>query len=248
MVMESIKRAVTEGRQPRRGEALLIGQAASGRLIRLRIPRPYRLFDALMVRAFVKRKKVGRLGIIVRDDSQEAEAKPFVMVLLNRADVQIQGGNLDPRLVRLARAAQEGWAGNGRPMRLVLGRPWPIVYLTLVLLVELFLGLLNARQILAGDFAWIPVIPEPAASAAYAAYLVVVVVTLVALWSQTTLGYTLALCLAFLQVARPIAVVISVLQQVEPIQLAVWLAWSWLFPVCLFLGLGLLYQERRKRA
>jgi hypothetical protein len=247
MVMESIKRSVAEGRQPRRGEALLIGQAASGGLIRLKIPRRYRLFDTLMVRAFVKRKEVDRLGIVVGDDSPERNSKRFGVALIDRADVEIRAGSLDPRIAKLARAAQQGWSGIRPPMRSVIGRPWPIAYLTLVLLVELALGLRNASRILAGDFAWLPVIPEPDASAAYAVYLVVVVVTLVALWRQTKLGYVLALCLAGLQVVRPIAVVISEAQTVESSQLVVWLAWSLLLPACLVLGLGLLYQERRLR-
>lgn len=72
MVMESVRRSSAEGRLPRRGEALLIGHAASGGLIRLRVPRVYRWFDALMVRGFIKQKALDGLGILIGDDYQAA--------------------------------------------------------------------------------------------------------------------------------------------------------------------------------
>jgi hypothetical protein len=248
MVMESVRRSSADGRLPRRGEALLIGQAASGGLIRLRVPRVYRWFDALVVRGFIKQKALDRLGILIGDDYQYGKSSRFRLAIMDRGDAKARGVSSDRDLARLARAARQEWSGIRRPMFSMLGRPWPVALLAFVLSSEVVIGLLRVRWILAGAYSWLPMISSTAASAAFAAYLVLIAATVVALWRQTRLGYVLALVLAAVQFARPIILAIPVTRAGELDHWILWLAWSWAFPAVIWLGLGMLYQERRARA
>ena len=205
MVLESVNRSAAEGRSLRRGEVLLIGQAAFGGLIRLRIPRRYRLFDALMVRGFIKQKGLERLGILVADDLEEGQPR-FLLALVNRDDALVQGGSADPNLVRLSRAATQEWLGIRPPMTTVLGLPWPIALMVVVLVLDLGLGL---ERMAFGKYSWLPMIPSLSAEVIYFVYLVLVAMTAVVLWRRMKFGYGLALTVAAVQLVRSIALTVE---------------------------------------
>jgi hypothetical protein len=246
--MESARRAFAEGRLPSRGEVVLIGQAGSGVLIRLRISRRYRLFDSLMVRGFIKQKALDRLALLISDDFQPGKAERGLLAVVDRVDLEDPVTSSDPRLARLVRAARQEWAGIRRPMLSIRGRPWPVALLAFVLSSEIVIDLLRVRWIVAGSYSWLPMIPSTAASAAFAAYVVLIAATVVELWRQTRLGYVLALVLAGVQFARPIILLIPFARAGELNQWLFWLAWSWALPAFIWLGLGMLYQERRARS
>jgi hypothetical protein len=68
----------------------------------------------------------------------------------------------------------------------------------------------------------------------------------VSLWRQTRLGFTLALCLAAVQFVRPIALVIPVERSMTVHDVAVYLAYSWIYPAAIVIMLGLLTIDRKR--
>jgi hypothetical protein len=246
MVLESVGRSVANGRPLLRGEVLLIGQVASGGLIRMRIPRLYRLFDALMVRGFIKQKALERLGIVIGGDSEEGNPKRILVALVSRADPVVERDTADRNLARLARAATEEWSGLRRPMLSVYGRPWPIALMIVVLVLDLVLGLERMGWVVAGYYSWLPMISPPSAELLYAMYLVLLATTAFALWRQMRFGYGLALTLAVVQLVRSIVLTIVSAQSATVESLVLYLAGAWLFPAFILLSLGMLYWERRQ--
>src|SRR5260370_36195221 len=110
MVMESVRRSAAEGRLPARGEALLIGQADAGGLIKVRISRRYRWFDAYMVRGLIQLKALDRLGILIGDDFDKNMPGRGLLALVDREGIVDEGAGADPRLARLAHAARGAWS------------------------------------------------------------------------------------------------------------------------------------------
>jgi len=248
MVLESVRRSAAEGRSPRRGEVLLIGQAASHGLIRLRIPRRYRLFDTWMVRGFIKQKSLEQLGIVVAKDVLEGQPDQFVLSLVNRGDPEVEAGSLDPKVERLSQIARQEWLGIRPPMLSLLGRPWPIALLVVALALDLVLGLERIGLVLAGYYIWFPIIPPISSEVLYVAYLVLVAVTAFALWGRLKAGYSLALTVAAVQLIRSIVVTIASTQSASIESIAWYLLGAWLFPAVILISLGLVYWEGRKRA
>jgi hypothetical protein len=251
-------------------EALLLGQTASGGWKRLRLPARYSWFESLMVRAFIKQTRIGRLAILIADDFDHGRPRRLRLECVDPARagdeileaplVGMPGNNMQPglwalrtndvggRLAKLARAARSEWSGApAAPMRKLLGRPWLLTLLVFALSLGLVEHLLRIRWIVAGDYSWMPIAPPAAANVMYAADVVLIAATLVGLWRQSRLGYVLALTLAAVEFLRPIALVIPVAASMTTTGVARYLGVSWLTSALIWVAVGTIYFEKRAR-
>lgn len=221
-----------DSRIPRQGEILLLGTTAGGSWVRLKIPRRYRWFASPMVRGFVREKGIDRLAIaVVADPSQPRQ---MLVAFTGREAVSDVVGISDPTLARLVAAATREWSGVAKRTFKVLGRPWPVALLVVALSLELVPALLDApRDRLPADAVDFAVIALTAATA-------------VLLWSQTRVGYSLALALSAVQFVWPIVFYGSSIPSRGLGTVAVWLLWSWSYPALIWFLLWLLYLDRRR--
>jgi hypothetical protein len=251
-------------------EALLLGQTASGGWTRLRLPARYSWFEALMVRAFIKQKRLDRLAILVADEFDHGRPRRLRLECVDPARKQdeileaplvaMPGNSMQPglwalrsegtggRLAKLARAARAEWSdAPAAPMRLLLGRPWLLTLLVFALSLGLVEHVLRIRWIVAGHYSWMPFVPPQAANIMYAADVVLIAATVVGLWRQSRLGYVLALTLAGVEFVRPIVIIIPVARSMTVSEVAVYLVLSWLFSALILVTFLALYLERRSR-
>jgi hypothetical protein len=121
----------------------------------------------------------------------------------------------------------------------LLGRHWSIVALVAVLALELAAGLFRVRWVVTGAYSWLPMIPPVMATVAFGLYLLLIGVAAFGLWRRLRLGYPLALVLAAVQLARPIAIVISELHTATWGHLASLLLWGWVFPAYILISLAI---------
>jgi hypothetical protein len=200
-------------------EALLLGQTKNGGWKRMRLPARYSWFEGLMVRAFIKQTRIGRLAILIADDFDHGRPRRLRLECVDPARTQdelleaplvaMPGNSIQPglwamrsetsggRLAKLAHAARAEWSGApAPPMRLLLGRPWLLTLLVFALSLGLVEHLLRIRLIVTGYYSWLPIVPSAAANILYAADLVLIAATVVGLWLQSRVGYILALTLA----------------------------------------------------
>jgi hypothetical protein len=251
-------------------EALLIGQTATGGWKRLRLPARYSWFEALMVRAFIKQTRIGRLAILIADDFDHGRPRRLRLECVDPARTQdemleaplvaMPGNSIQPglwalrsessvgRLAKLAHAARAEWSrAPAPPMRLLLGRPWLLTLLVFALSLGLVLHLLRIRWIVAGYYSWLPIVPSAAVNVMYAADLLLIAATVVGLWLQSRVGYILALTLALVEFLRPIAVVIPEAASMTTTGVARYLGAQWLTSAFICVALGTIYFERRTR-
>jgi hypothetical protein len=249
-------------------EALLIGQTAAGGWKRLRLPARYSWFEALLVRAFIKQTRIGRLAILIADDFDHGRPRRLRLECVDPARTQdelleaplvaMPGNSIQPglwalrsegsvgRLAKLAHAARAEWSGTpAPPMRLLLGRPWLLTLLVFALSLGLVEHLLRIRWIVMGYDSWLPMVPSVASNVMYAADVVLIAATVVGLWLQSRVGYVLALTLALVEFVRPIAVVIPVAASMTTTGIARYLGAQWLTSALICIALGTIYFERR---
>jgi hypothetical protein len=251
-----------------RRDALLLGQTATGSWKRLRLPARYSWLERGTVRGFVRHFGIDRLAILVSDDFANGRPRRLRLLCLDRANpkdetleaslVAMPGNRMEPglwaltsagaggRLAKLAHAARTEWSGVRPTFGVIMGRPWPLAVLVLELSLLLAADLLRIRWVVAGTYHWLPIIPLAAADVAFALYLVLIGATAVSLWRQTRLAYILALCLAAVQFARPIALVIPVGGSMTVSGVATYLAYSWIYPAAIVIMLGLLTFEKKR--
>jgi hypothetical protein len=250
-------------------EALLLGQTKAGGWTRLRIPARYSWMEGLMVRAFIKQRRIDRMAILIADDFDRGRPRRLRLEcvdpalkqdeILEAPLVAMPGNSIQPglwalksegagaRLARLAAAARLEWSGVQAPMRRLLGRPWMLTFLVAICALELGVDLLRIRSALAGSYTWLPIIPSDAAHIAWAIYVALLGVTIVFLFCQARPGYALALLVSAVQFVRPIAIVVPVAHLMSVESVAWYLGASWLFPLVIWSALVGLYQDRRSR-
>jgi hypothetical protein len=249
-------------------EALLIGQTATGGWKRLRLPARYSWFEGLMVRAFIKQTRIGRLAILIAEDFDHGRPRRLRLECVDPARTQdeileaplvaMPGNSVQPglwalrsesaggRLAKLAHAARTEWSAVEPPTPLWFGRPWLLAILVLELSIQLATDLLWIRRLVAGTFNWFPIVSLGAADVAYAVYTLLLGAAIVGLWRQTRLGSLLALAVAAVQIARPIALVIPVARLMTVDGVARYLGFSWVFPAATLIMLGIVYLDRRR--
>jgi len=247
---------------PAGGEAVLIAQTVRGTWVRTRL-RPYRYLPfmrALLLKGLILQMDIERLALVVPEDFENGPPRTVQVACLDRATnqdetleapiVALDGRSRpgpwtllrgDPsqdlaRLVRLARKALSQRETSGRlgSWRLMLGRPWPLTMLVLVLVLELFTGMLRLRWLLAG-YGWMPLVPHPADVALFGLYLLMIAATAGSLWLGISWAYRLALALAAVQFIRPMAVALILMPTIGAGRLAYGLLIGWLSPtlICL---------------
>lgn len=252
-------------------EALLIGQTATGGWKRLRLPARYSWFEGIMVRAFIRQTRIGRLAILIADDFDHGRPRRLRLECVDPARTQdeileaplvaMPGNSIAPglwalrsessggRLGKLAHAARAEWSGApAPPMRLLFGRPWLLTLLVLALSMGLIEHLLRIRLIVTGHYSWLPFLPSAAANVMYAADLALILATVIGLWRRSRVGYILALTLALVEFLRPIAVVVPVAASMTATGVATYLGIQWLTSALICAVLGTIYFERRTRA
>jgi hypothetical protein len=233
---------------PRHGETVLLGVTAGGTWAQMRIQRRYRWTASLIVRAFVIQKDIVRLAIVVPDGGRDESPRRFRVAFAARESVDGEPDISDRRLARLAESARRQWSSGPqpvpKPIPKVFGRPWPVVVLLVVPVLELAFAPLRFRQVLSDPDTWLPVIPALPAITLYLAYVALVVATALMLWRQSSLGYRLAVGLSAVQVVQALVLYLPLLPSNRLATVAFYLALSWSRPILIWLGLLLLYMER----
>jgi hypothetical protein len=251
----------------RPNEVVVMGQTPRGEWKRLRLGAPWQAVYPLMVRGFLKQTGIGRLAFVVGKDFANGRPHQLRLAWADRTHPQtrilgapvvtigpdrfqvgpwtLEPVDADPSLIRLIAAAHYEWSGTG-PQGVARGRSWSIAALVLVLTMELAVGLYRVRWVAKGAYSWLPMLPPATATIAFVLYLSLIGVVAFGLWRRLRLAYALALALAAVQFARPIALVISELHSATWGHLASLLTWGWLFPAYILLSLGLAARWRHR--
>jgi hypothetical protein len=226
-VQEFIERQAGDS-LPAHGEVMMLGHADAG-WKRFRIKPPYTRVAGSMVRGFILKWKVDRLAIVVPGESP----RQFRVAFAERGAPAGLGDITDRRLAGLVASAHKQWSQEApRPLRRVLGRPWPVPLLSALLLVEV--GPFVIRVMRHGLLA------NPVSDAYYA----LVVVTAVVFLIQVRFSTALALLLAAVQVVRTAVLFIPLVQANGFGVEAFWLAGYLSEPAAILVFLWLLYARR----
>ncbi|HEV2413741.1 MAG TPA: hypothetical protein VGX27_02970 [Candidatus Dormibacteraeota bacterium] len=234
-------------RPPRHGEVLLLGQTKQGRLVRMRIPRRLRWFDALLARTFVRTREIERVAVILPEGDPDGGYQSLRVGLADRDDTE-EPGFSDSRTMKLVKAVRSEWSGEPPPLMLVAGKPWPIALLAVALFLDLLLGAERLAWTLAGFYQWIPLIPAGLSAILHVGYLVLVAVTIQQLWRQGRAGYVLGALLAVVQLTRALVLAPLEYRSVTTAQFALWLTEALLFPALIAALFVVLYQARSHKA
>lgn len=228
-VQNFVERPENARRMPSSGETLIVGATAGGTWTSLRVRR--RMFAPMMVGGLIRLKKLDRVAVVIAGGAP----RQFLVGFADRESVKDDAGISDRRLARLVAAAINEWSSTRKPMRTIFGRPWPIMLLVLALLLEFGSYVTRfARHTLQPDLANVAV-------------LVLIGATAVLVARQSRLGYGLALALSVIQVARFTAFYAQFVDVSGLGLVAYWLLLSWSEPALIWVLLGIVYLDRRRR-
>lgn len=242
----TVNAAVSQGgptTMPDRGEVVLLGQKDRGELVRVRVPRGLRWFDALIARSFVRSRAIDRLAVIVLEKDSADSPRSFRIGLTDRSDPE--GPDfVNPTVTKVIRAVRSEWSGALPPLTMVAGRPWPITLLAVALFLDLILGAERLAWTLAGFYQWMPLVPALPSALLHIGYLVLVAVTIRQLWRRGRTGYVLGILLALVQIVRAAALAVPEYRALSGADFALWLTEALLFPVLIAVCFFVLYQAR----
>jgi hypothetical protein len=245
---------------------LAIGQTISGEWVRMYVSPRWHPLARSLLKTYIRQKKIDRLALVVPGDFVDGRPRLVQVACMERATNQDEtiearvramdanqvqlgtwtlvrgGGGHD--LERLAGAARQELFGSGGLMR-VLGRPWPIALIVIVLALELIENALRLRWVVAGYVSWLPSVPYIADVVLNSLYMLLIAATAVELWRQSRWAFRLALLLAALQFARTVLLVAATAQQATPGQLAFGLLGGLLFPAVIVINLTIVARSKK---
>lgn len=254
---------------PRPRGAVAIGQTVDGGWVRMTIRARWHPFARSLIKSFIHQKKIDRLALVVAGDFVDGRPRLVQVACMDRAtnqdetleahvramdahQVQLGGWTLlhgkgAPDLERLAGAARQELFDGGGLMRM-LGRPWPVALLVVLLVLELIESVLRLRWIVAGYIGWLPSLSYTPDLVIYSLYMCLVGATAVELWRQSRWAFRMALLLAAVQVARTVIVVVATAYSMTPSQLISGLVGCLLFPAVIVINLTIVARSRRTGA